>query len=495
MRLFANGAPVSGSFGGGSEQPDLVLTHPAEQLGGEPLLAEEAEDRGGPVVARRIVGGAGEPVAARAVGDPFGMLAIGECGELAEPAGDHRPEGAAGREPQEHPRVAVVHLGQELAPLATDQQEHQDQRRHRAPQDEAAPADGEGRVSPVEPAGLAHAAVDRAEWTRPGDPAREPDLGDQRREGRHERQRDRQRGQDRERDREDELAEDEGRQPADHEERDHRGQVGGRRGDDRALDLGRPLVGRFVRVLVPFLAVAEDVLEHDDRVVDQHPHAKRESAQRHDVEGEIAHPHHDERGQDGERDRDPDHERLPERAEEEEHHEHREEGPDQRGVPDRSDRVLDEFGLVLDHLELDVAGHEPARRQVVQLSGHVLGDRDRVGVGLLPDRQLDGRNAVQPRPQPLLTVGVADGGDLGERDPLAALQVQRKRTDLIDADELAGRLPHHFALGRSDAARGHVLIPRPQGVDHLGDAQPVGPEPLLVQDHLDLALEAARHVD
>ena len=44
------------------------------------------------------------------------------------------------------------------------------------------------------------------------------------------------------------------------------------------------------------LHVADDVLAHDDRVVDQHADRERQAQQRHEIEREAARPHGDEGG-------------------------------------------------------------------------------------------------------------------------------------------------------------------------------------------------------
>jgi len=95
---------------------------------------------------------------------------------------------------------------------------------------------------------------------------------------------------------------------------------GQRRPDDRALHLLRARRGRFGGrdLSLPRLPDAEDVLQHHDRVVHQHPDAQREPAQRHDVERHAHRIQQRERGDDGDRDRERDHDRVTRVAQEEE---------------------------------------------------------------------------------------------------------------------------------------------------------------------------------
>ena len=80
----------------------------------------------------------------------------------------------------------------------------------------------------------------------------------------------------------------------------------GRRGD-RPLDL-LGATRRGFEDIHSFLTMPEDVLEHDDRIVDEHSDAQSETAQAHDVERHVREiqererPHH--RNRNGERDRD-----------------------------------------------------------------------------------------------------------------------------------------------------------------------------------------------
>ena len=108
-------------------------------------------------------------------------------------------------------------------------------------------------------------------------------------------------------------------------------------------------------------------LEHDDRVIDQHPDAEREPAQRHDVERNPGHEEWSERGHHAHADHAPGHERGQRVAQEEVQHEDREDAAEHGGVSDFLDRALDEAALVREHLERDPVLERD--REVLQCAG------------------------------------------------------------------------------------------------------------------------------
>src|SRR5690242_1563445 len=90
------------------QQPYLMLAHLAQQRGVQSLLLEEVEHRRGAVVARRIVRRPGEARGALSVRHLARIRRLRQLGELAEPSGDDRPQGAIFRDPEE--RVALFQL-------------------------------------------------------------------------------------------------------------------------------------------------------------------------------------------------------------------------------------------------------------------------------------------------------------------------------------------------------------------------------------------------
>jgi hypothetical protein len=73
------------------EQRRLPEVVRAQRLRGQAVLGEEVEDAGGPVVARRVVRGAGEAHGAPRILDPARLVLGCKLGELGEPAGERGP--------------------------------------------------------------------------------------------------------------------------------------------------------------------------------------------------------------------------------------------------------------------------------------------------------------------------------------------------------------------------------------------------------------------
>ena len=92
------------------------------------------------------------------------------------------------------------------------------------------------------------------------------------------------------------------------EDRDEDGERGERRGHDRAPDLLRALHGG-VEAALAHLVAAVDVLEHDDRVVDEHADGEGQAGEADHVEGAAQQPEQHERPDDAGGDRERDDER------------------------------------------------------------------------------------------------------------------------------------------------------------------------------------------
>src|SRR5690242_18139081 len=87
-----------------------MLAHLSQEVRTQPLYVEKVEHRSRSVMARRIVGRPGEPGGARTVSDlqSHRRFPMSQRLELAEPAGDHRPERAVARNPQEAVSLAQL---------------------------------------------------------------------------------------------------------------------------------------------------------------------------------------------------------------------------------------------------------------------------------------------------------------------------------------------------------------------------------------------------
>jgi len=158
--------------------------------------------------------------------------------------------------------------------------------------------------------------------------------------------------------------------------------------------------------------VALDVLDRDDGLVDQHAHRQREAAQRHQVERLAQDLQDDHRGQDGQRDRERDHQRAAPVAQEQQHQCRGEAGGDQGLHRDADDRGLHEDGLVEQRLDRDLPGHLLARpgQQGAQV-GH---DVQRGRAAVLQHRQQHAALAVLAHDVGLRREAVAHERDVAD---------------------------------------------------------------------------------
>jgi hypothetical protein len=149
---------------------------------------------------------------------------------------------------------------------------------------------------------------------------------------RREREADEQRDRDRERHRDAEALQ----EPPDDAVHERHWQEHGhereRRREDREPDVARRQDRGHEGLVALLLDEADDVLQHDDGVVDDDPDGEREGEQRDDVQREPGHPHRREGADDRDRDRERGDERAPDVAEEDQ--------DDERGEGRAEDQVL-----------------------------------------------------------------------------------------------------------------------------------------------------------
>jgi hypothetical protein len=404
--------------------------------------------------------------------------------------------GAAGGEAHERAHPAVVHLREELAAEPAHEPGGDDERRGRAHDDEAGAAHRCRRHAPVAAARPLHAPVERHERPQPREPAREAHLGELRGEHRHERERRAERGDDGERDRQDQLAEDERREPAHEQEGQHGGEVGGRRRDHRARDLAGADVRGLDRVVDPLLVLlAEDVLEHHDRVVHQHADAEREPPSDMMLSVSPASPMRTSVASTAIGIASPMTSVLRIDCRKTSTTSIASAAPSSAASRTEFTELRMKPAWFWMTSVLNVVGDEVVARELPEPRVDVVGGGDRVAVGLLADGQLDRRHAVEPRPEALLLVRVLDAGHVAERDEPAAARREAHGADVVDRAEAPGRDADDLLLRAGDAAGGHVLVLRPQRGDHLRDGEPVGAQPLLVERHAHLAHEPPGDVD
>ncbi len=235
------------------------------------------------------------------------------------------------------------------------------------------------------------------------------------REHRHDREGDEQRRGQRDRDGQRERAEQLARDALDERERqEHRDRRDGRRGD-RARDLAHGAHDRR-RLVDAGDEVALDVLDDDDRVVDDATDRDGERAEREDVERVVGRLQADERDEHRRRDRDRGDEGRAHREQEDEDHDHREQQAEQALGRERLDRLLD-VGRLVEHDGEGRAGVRGVERglQVGQDRPHRVRDLDGVGRGELRDGDGERGLAVHARDARHRVVGELHGCHVVDR--------------------------------------------------------------------------------
>ena len=174
-------------------------------------------------------------------------------------------------------------------------------------------------------------------------------------EHRHDRDRDEERHRQREHHDDRELREHDARRARQEEQRDEHGDVRQRRGENRRPDF-LAAVDRGRHPVLAHVQVAVGVLQHDDRRIDDHADAERQTAEGHRVQREAAEVEQRERADHRHRNRRADDQRRAEVAQEREDDQHDEDAADHRVLLHVVDRALDEDRVVLRDRHLD-AGH------------------------------------------------------------------------------------------------------------------------------------------
>ncbi len=160
---------------------------------------------------------------------------------------------------------------------------------------------------------------------------------------------------------------------------------------------------------------------------------------------------------------------------------------------DRIDGGFDENRLIVHQLHVDVLGE-----RLLQLLQPVLDQLRRshgVGSGLLRNDQGHRRLPVQPRGGRGLFLAVFGVTDVAQ---LHRVRSARGDGDFVELRRIrqAAQGPHRQLAGAlGDAAGRQFEVLLAQRVGHVGDRKPVGPHPLRIHPHPDLALQAAHQAD
>jgi hypothetical protein len=215
-----------------------------------------------------------------------------------------------------------------------------------------------------------------------------------------------------------------------------------------------------------FLDEADDVLEHDDGVVDHDADREGEREQRDVVQRVALEPHQAEGADDRDRDRERRDQRAPHVAEEEQHDRGRQQGADDQVLDHRAYARADGLRVVADDRQLHPRRHGLA--QELDALSNIVDDLDGVRAGLLDDRQEDD----------LFTVVASHALD--------RLLIVDHTSHVGEAQDAAVLRPHHEPAHGLD--RGHAAV------DAQGDA--LGPRlEVAARRHQVLLLERGHHVD
>ena len=181
--------------------------------------------------------------------------------------------------------------------------------------------------------------------------------------------------------------------------------------------------------------MADDVLDHDDRIIDHESGADRQRHQRQVVEAEPGEIHDAEAGDQRQRERHARDQRCAQRTQEKQHDKR-----DQHGAEDQRELHIvngsaDGHGAVTDDRQFD-AGRNRAL-EVRNCLADLPDDLDHIGAGLTLDVDDDGRRSVIPAAGAVVFQSIHDPGDIADRDrrPVAIGDndglVRVRRRDLV----------------------------------------------------------------
>ena len=220
-------------------------------------------------------------------------------------------------------------------------------------------------------------------------------------------------------------------------EKDHDRRDG--RSNQRLADFPERVADRLAPALAG-VAVHDDVLNHDDGIVDDQADSGRQATQGHQVETLAQQPQPDKSDRDGSGNDQPGDQRRAPVAQKEHHDGGGEQQSDQDRVAHAADGCVDDLRLIVERLQRH-AGRQRSP-QGLDLGVHFLRDYDRVAVRLAVDVQEHGWFAVRGHDGVNRLGGKDHRGDIAD----AHRQVGRGGLDHDVADLLRrARLPAHQA--------------------------------------------------
>ena len=260
--------------------------------------------------------------------------------------------------------------------------------------------------------------------------------------------------------------------------------------DDRVANLAARLIHHPQRRLrrretAVFAEAAKDVLDVDDRVVDELADRHGQAAERHRVDRhsqpfEDQPRDHDREGNGGERD-----EGGAEVEEEEKEHDDHEHAAVAEGLDDVADAQVDER-LLLVNLWIDSDVGRERRAQFIEGPGDVFRQSPCVGPRLLGDDEHDRGKAVDGSVATLDLGRLGDAGDLAEHHRPVAGRLDDHRREVVERLDPAERTNEQFVSPLIQIATGGVGIARLHRRLHLREADVVAEEERRIDEYLEL---------
>ncbi len=209
----------------------------------------------------------------------------------------------------------------------------------------------------------------------------------------------------------------------------------------------------------PFVKVPVDVLDHDDRVVDDQTDRQHQRQEGQQIDREAEGQHHHQGADERHRDCDGrDHHRA-QRAKEDEH----DDDHDQHGFSQAADHLVDravhEIRRIVDHRRLETL--RQLRLDFGQRVVHSLDDRQEIGGRRDLDTDIDRVLAVEGDAGVVSIGAERHVGDVLQPDIGAVRLLDDQVAELVERMEIGRRVEiylHHLALGR--AKSGDVVIRR-----------------------------------
>ncbi len=248
---------------------------------------------------------------------------------------------------------------------------------------------------------------------------------------------------------------------------------------------------RLTRRHLLLLDEADDVLEHDDGVVDDDAYRQRQCEQGDRVEREALPREERERSDDGDRNRDRGDGRAAHVAEEEQHRDAGEDRAENEVLFDRVNAVADDVGAVLDDAQAVALGQ--ALRDRVDALAHRVHDCDRALPGLLADREQDRATPVLDRDRVRIVHAVLDARDVAEAHGVITARAYDEALEVADLVH-ASLDPERDGLGPGlDRAARHRDVLRLERALDLRHREATSAQPHRVDPDVHLARRAAQH--